>query len=56
MPKERKSEIDDANIKIAHIMADGTNRDSIKGYKVPYNDKTAIAYRLLAKWAYETQE
>jgi hypothetical protein len=37
--------------KITHIMADGTVRDSVKGYVIPYNEHTAICYELLAKYA-----
>lgn len=36
--------------KITHIMADGSVRDSIEGYVVPYNEHTAIVYELLAKY------
>ena len=55
MTKKKKSEIDYDNIKIIHTMADGTVRDSIKGYEMPYNDTTAIAYELLTKWTIEKQ-
>lgn len=34
---------------IIHIMADGTKRDSIKGYVVKLNDNTEKAYKLLAE-------
>lgn len=33
---------------ITHVMADGTVRDSIEGYPVPYNSTTANSYHILA--------
>lgn len=51
-----KSETDDSKIRIIHTMADGTIRDSVEGYEVPYNDTTAIAYELLVKWIIEKQK
>ncbi|MHC1722774.1 MAG: hypothetical protein AB9836_06165 [Aminipila sp.] len=36
-------------MKIVHIMADGTRRDSVKGYEIPYNENTKIIYQLMAK-------
>jgi len=36
--------------KCTHIMADGTVRESMKGYTLPYNETTKIAYDLLATW------
>lgn len=56
MKKPRKSEIDDSKIRIIHKMADGTVRDSVDGYEIPYNETTAITYQFLAKWAVEKQE
>ena len=53
MAKLKKSEIDDSKIKIIHTLADGTVRDSIEGYEIPYNDTTTIAYQLLTKWTNE---
>lgn len=50
MPKQNKTEIDESKIKIIHTMADGTVRESIEGYVIPYNDTTAITYELLVKW------
>jgi hypothetical protein len=50
MTRTKKSEIDDNKIRIIHTMNDGTNRDSIDGYEIPYNDTTAIAYKLMEKW------
>ena len=44
------------NIKIAHTMKDGTTRDSAEGYEIPYDDTTAAAYNLLAKWAMDKKE
>ena len=34
---------------IVHKMADGTIRDSVKDYEIPYNQMTAVVYDLLAK-------
>lgn len=42
--------------KITHIMADGSVRDSIEGYVIPYNQQTAIVYELLAKYSKPTQK
>ncbi|NLJ31122.1 MAG: hypothetical protein GX424_05935 [Clostridiales bacterium] len=42
--------------KITHVMADGTVRDSIEGYVVPYNQQTAICYELIAKYAKRREE
>jgi ferredoxin-fold anticodon binding domain-containing protein len=56
LEKSKKSDINKKKIKIVHKMADGTIRDSIDGYEIPYNEKTAITYRLLEKWADERQE
>lgn len=42
--------------KITHIMADGSVRDSIEGYVVPYNEHTAICYELLAKYSKPRKE
>lgn len=50
MAKTKKSEIDDSKIKITHILADGTVRDSMEGYIIPYNEDTKIVYQLLSKW------
>jgi len=56
LARPKKSEIDESKIKITHTMADGTIRDSVDGYEIPYNDETAKIYKLLAKWAIEEQE
>ena len=45
-----KDEIAYDNIGIIHTMADGTVRDSVEGYEIPYNEKTAVVYNLIAKW------
>ena len=37
-------------IVVRHIMADGSERDSIEGYVIPVNEYTEIAYRIMAKW------
>lgn len=33
---------------VTHILADGTTRKSMKGYEVPYNENTSLAYYMLA--------
>lgn len=33
---------------IKHVLADGRILDSIEGFRLPYTDTTATAYRLLA--------
>lgn len=33
---------------IKHVLADGRILDSIEGFRLPYTDTTAAAYRLLA--------
>lgn len=38
-------------IKVVHIMADGSIRDSVDGYPVPVNDITRPAYNVLANIA-----
>ncbi len=38
-------------IKVVHIMADGSVRDSVEGYPVPVNDITKPAYNILAAMA-----
>lgn len=50
---KKKSELE-WEPKITHIMADGTVRDSVEGYEVPFNDQTEVAYRLLVKWIEES--
>lgn len=42
--------------KITHIMADGTVRDSVEGYPVPYNATTANSYHILAKSIIKLQQ
>ncbi|MEM1483903.1 hypothetical protein V6615_03370 [Oscillospiraceae bacterium PP1C4] len=36
------------NVKITHVMADGTIRDSVEGYEVPINEYTKVAYHMIA--------
>lgn len=36
---------------VVNRLKDGTIRESMKGYEVPYNETTAIAYRLLAEYS-----
>ena len=40
---------DGKEITITHTMADGTIRDSINGYEVPYNETTSTAYQLISQ-------
>lgn len=51
----KKSEVDESKIRIIHTMADGSVRDSVDGYIIPYNEKTSIVYELLANWISEKQ-
>lgn len=37
------------NIRVIHRMADGSVRDSVEGYFVPYNEETKALYHLLGK-------
>jgi len=39
----------DSDIRIINIMADGRVVEDLTGYVIPVNDKTKIAYNLLAK-------
>jgi len=50
MSKTSQGKIDSSKIKIVHTMADGTVRESVEGYKMPYDKKTKVAYDLLVKW------
>lgn len=43
-------------MKVKHIMADGSVRDSVKGYEVPYNDITKPFYHILAQAEIRRQE
>lgn len=43
MKKEEKKKVP----RITHVMADGSVRDSVKGYLLPVDNE---AYELLAKW------
>lgn len=36
-------------MKIKHILADGRQLETLKGYTLPYNGTTETAYRLLAE-------
>ena len=40
-------------VTVTHVMADGSVRDSVEGYVVPYNEITAPAYDLAVTIAYE---
>jgi hypothetical protein len=43
-------------IRVVHIMADGSVRDSVEGYPVPVNDITRPAYNILATMALQARE
>lgn len=49
MARKRPSEADYSKTKITHTMADGSVRDSIEGYPMPYNKTTSPLYHILAK-------
>nr|WP_319487614.1 hypothetical protein [uncultured Caproiciproducens sp.] len=42
--------------RITHIMADGSVRDSVEGYVVPYNNYTAVCYQMLARYGQHEKE
>ena len=46
--KFKKSEIDVNKITISHKMSDGTVRNTIADYDIPYNETTIIMYDLIA--------
>ena len=54
--KYKKNETDDNKIKIIHKMSDGTVRNSIDGYEIPYNAETSVVYGFLTKRADKEQE
>ena len=35
-------------VTVTHVMADGTVRDSVKGYEIPFNETTYPLYYVLA--------
>lgn len=39
------------NFRIIHVMADGTELDSIKGMIIPYSAESQQIYELIAKYA-----
>jgi hypothetical protein len=39
-----------STIIIKHHLANGEARESMKGYKVPINDRTIAAYRVLSRY------
>jgi hypothetical protein len=45
--KTKKNQTKD--IKVTHVMADGTIRDSVKGLHIPITNQ--IAYQLIAKYS-----
>lgn len=51
MAKEQK----ERNVKIRHIMADGTARDSIEGFVVPY-EQCPEAYHILVQMSLKRAE
>ena len=46
----KKKSSSNSNIKIIHRLANGETMESTKGYKVPINDRTIEAYRILAQY------
>ena len=42
-----KKKVEHRQIRVVHIMADGSVRDSVEGYPVPLNDITRPAYNIL---------
>lgn len=43
-------------MKIKHILADGTVRDDMQGFKVPITEETKIAYETLSDHINKTKE
>ena len=41
------------NIKVVHVMSDGTVRDSVKGLEIPITNK--VAYQIIAKYSIERE-
>lgn len=35
-------------MKVTHIMADGTKRDSVKGLVIPHNEDTKMFYEIIS--------
>lgn len=42
--KQKKGVASRVNAVITHVMADGTQRDSVNGYEIPYNENTHHLY------------
>ena len=40
-----------SDFKIIHVMADGTEIDSVKGMVIPFSTKNQQIYKLIAKYA-----
>jgi hypothetical protein len=51
-----KKQEEHKQIRVVHIMADGSVRDSVEGYPVPVNDITRPAYNILAAMAMRVPE
>jgi len=47
LQKSEKIEIDASKITVSHKMFDGTLKNTIENYIVPYNEMTAIIYDLI---------
>lgn len=43
-------------VEVVHIMSDGTKRDSVKGFVVPYNEETKGYYLQIIKFHEENFE
>jgi len=41
---------ENSNVKITHHLSNEEARKSIKGYKVPINERTIAAYQILARY------
>ena len=42
-------------VKVIHVMPDGTERDSLKGLELPYNEQTASVYKFIVEFAERKQ-
>ena len=51
--RNQRPAVDFSKPTITHIMADGSPRDSVEGYEIPYNENTEHIYRRHAKYIRE---
>lgn len=49
--QQPKKSTEKPKLRVVNKLKDGTIRVSMKGYEVPYNETTDVAYRLLAQYS-----